>query len=116
MSCQTAASGLALGVETAQLNGMLTYPPTGTTANQLETFELIGMFDAPLPGSPAALPALSTDASASLDWRARSCLHAYRINSTSTGTGMPPIGKKVRDSAGRTLIESWIDAMSSCPQ
>ncbi len=77
MECHTAAAGFALGPETAQLNGDLTYPSTGRTANQLATFEHIGMFSAPLPAPPASLPRMADpeDGSAPLGDRARAYLH-----------------------------------------
>jgi uncharacterized repeat protein (TIGR03806 family) len=76
MRCHTAASGFALGPETAQLNRDFTYPSTGRTANQLTTLDAVSMFASPI-GDPAVLPALAdpTDASADLDARARAYLH-----------------------------------------
>ncbi len=77
MECHTAAAGFSLGPETDQLNKDLTYPTTGRTANQLATLEHIGMFSAPLPAPPPALPALAdpSDAGLPLDDRARAYLH-----------------------------------------
>ena len=78
LSCHTSVSGRSLGPEIAQLNGEITYPSTGVTANQLETLEYIGMLDAPLPDVPANLDALPeiTDTSFGLEERARGYLHA----------------------------------------
>ena len=50
LQCHTSAAGFSLGPEIAQLNGDLTYPSTGITANQLETLDHILMFTSPLPG------------------------------------------------------------------
>ena len=74
--CHTAGAGFTLGLETAQLNGDLSYPGGGV-ANQLATLDHIGAFDAPLSGPPSALPALAVPSgTAPLDARARSYLHA----------------------------------------
>lgn len=45
MQCHTTASGQALGVRTSPLNGNFYYDSTGRTANQLATFNSLGMFD-----------------------------------------------------------------------
>lgn len=78
LSCHTDAAGRSLGPEIAQLNGDAHYPLTGITANQLETLEYIGMFDAPLPDTPANLDALPdiADTTFGLEERARAYLHA----------------------------------------
>ena len=77
LQCHTSAAGFSLGPEIAQLNGDLTYPSTGITANQLETLEHIMMFTNPLPGPVSLLPALAdpADAVAVLEDRARAYLH-----------------------------------------
>jgi hypothetical protein len=78
LRCHTEASGVSLGLETAQLNGDHRYPVSGRTSNQLLTLAAIGVFSAPLPRPPAemtALPAPTGDG-ASVDLRARSYLHA----------------------------------------
>lgn len=77
MQCHTSAAGFSLGPEIAQLNGDLTYPSTGITANQLETLEHIMMFTNPLPGPVGLLPALAdpADGGESLTDRARAYLH-----------------------------------------
>ncbi|HEU4617919.1 MAG TPA: PQQ-dependent sugar dehydrogenase [Gammaproteobacteria bacterium] len=75
--CHTAAAGFVLGVEAAQLNHDFTYPSTGRTANQLETLDAVGLFDAPL-GPASAQPKLPDpfDAAAPLGDRARAYLHS----------------------------------------
>src|SRR5690606_37842738 len=75
-SCHRASAGVTLGLEAAQLNRTFTYPSTGRTANQLATFDAIGLFSS--RAVPAALPALPSpgDESAPHDQRARAYLHA----------------------------------------
>jgi uncharacterized repeat protein (TIGR03806 family) len=91
MQCHTAAAGFSLGLELAQLNGPLTYPSTGRTANQLSTLARAGYLAAPLPGDPSTLPSLAPyDGSAPDADRARSYLHAncapcHRPSSTGRG-------------------------------
>lgn len=77
LRCHTAAAGVALGPETAQMNRDFAYAVTGRTYNQLETLDSIAMFDTPI-GSAASLPAMPdpTDSSASVDERARAYLHS----------------------------------------
>jgi uncharacterized repeat protein (TIGR03806 family) len=58
LQCHTQVAGHALGLRTDQLNGDFFYAATGRTANQLATFDHIGLFTAPLPGPVASLPAL----------------------------------------------------------
>jgi uncharacterized repeat protein (TIGR03806 family) len=75
--CHTDVAGFALGPETSQMNRDFTYPQTGRTHNQLETFDVISMFASPLQGSPATLPAMPDpmDTNADLNDRARAYLH-----------------------------------------
>ena len=49
MSCHTSTAGHVLGLKTHQLNGDLFYPGTGITANQLESWDHLDIFDQPLP-------------------------------------------------------------------
>ncbi len=49
MNCHNANAGHVLGLKAHQLNGEMLYPQTGITANQLVTWEHLGMFDQPLP-------------------------------------------------------------------
>lgn len=76
MECHTAAAGIVLGLETAQINKNSTYL-TGRTANQLTTLNHIGLFSSPLSAEPDSLPKLPDPAvaDAPLDSRARSYLH-----------------------------------------
>ncbi len=77
MQCHTAAAGFSLGLETAQLNGDMTYPQTGRTANQLITHDAINTLRDPLSDTPENLPRLvnPTDTAAPLDARVRAYLH-----------------------------------------
>ncbi len=86
LTCHTAAAGFTLGAETLQLNSNFTYLTTGTVANQLNTLQHIGLFDAPLSTSQKAnkLYAL-TDSQASVQQRARSYLHSNCSNCHQPG-------------------------------
>jgi uncharacterized repeat protein (TIGR03806 family) len=77
LQCHTEAAGRALGLETAQLNGDLSYPQTGRTANQLGTLDGIGVLSPPLGGAPATLPAYPDPGgvAGSTAERARAWLH-----------------------------------------
>ena len=77
VACHTEVGGGPLGPETAQMNRDFYYPSTGVSANQLQTYDHIGLFDPPLTVSPASLPALvdTTDTTADLHARARAYLH-----------------------------------------
>jgi mono/diheme cytochrome c family protein len=76
MTCHNANAGYVLGVRTRQLNGDLAYPG-GTTGNQLETWEHLGIFNQAI-GDPAQLPssAYISDAQATPEYRVRSYLDA----------------------------------------
>jgi uncharacterized repeat protein (TIGR03806 family) len=54
LRCHSAAAGGSLGLETAQLNKVFTYP-NGKLANQINTLDHIGLFDAAPPAMPPAL-------------------------------------------------------------
>ena len=78
-ACHTQAAGFVLGPKTRQLNGDLFYTQTGITANQIESWNHIGLFDQEI--DPANLPDLLTsknikDESAPLEDRVRSYLDA----------------------------------------
>jgi len=74
--CHTVTAKYALGVNTAQMNRDHNYG--GVVANQLATFEHIGMFNKKLPAKPEKLEKLADyrDTKADLDARARAYLHA----------------------------------------
>jgi len=56
--CHTAAAGGVLGLNTPQMNSNFDYPASGVTDNQLRVYDHIGLFDAPLPVAPPALPSM----------------------------------------------------------
>ena len=70
--CHTEVAGGSLGLQTRQLNGPVTYPSTGRTANQIATLDHIGLFTAS-PGDAALLEAfpLVDDPSATAEEVAR---------------------------------------------
>lgn len=88
MTCHNANSDFVLGVHTWQLNGDQTYPSSGITDNQLNTWHHLGMFANPfdpseIPGFLRAAP-LSA-ANMDLGLRVRSyldanCAHCHRPN------------------------------------
>ncbi|MEM6802381.1 MAG: PQQ-dependent sugar dehydrogenase [Bacteroidota bacterium] len=45
LTCHKDVTGSVLGLKTAQLNGDLSYPSTGRTANQIKTLAHLGFFD-----------------------------------------------------------------------
>jgi uncharacterized repeat protein (TIGR03806 family) len=104
-ACHTAAAGVTLGLEHAQLNREFTYPATGRRANQLDTLSAIGLFEDALPAA-ALLPRLPDLADATLPAAARaraylhsSCSHCHRPGATTPvdldlrqATALPSIG------------------------
>ncbi|GAB3033691.1 PQQ-dependent sugar dehydrogenase [Bowmanella dokdonensis] len=75
--CHTSAAGHSLGLEVAQLNRDFTYPQTGISANQLDTFTAINLFHSPLEESLKANRLVnSQDSSEPLTERARAYLHS----------------------------------------
>lgn len=76
MQCHGSVAGYALGVKTRQLNKDLRYP-SGITANQLETWNHLGMFHQDI-GDPGQYPvhAAIGDAKSSAAMRVRSYLDA----------------------------------------
>jgi len=81
--CHTATAKYALGVNTAQMNRDHNYG--GVVANQLATFEHIGLFDKKLPAKPEKLEKIADyrDTKADLESRARAylfanCSHCHR--------------------------------------
>ncbi len=74
-SCHDATPGFVIGLTTGQMNRNLLYP-SGIRANQLDTFDHIGLFEQPLTGSP--LPSMpdpfNANTGATLEQRARSYL------------------------------------------
>ena len=74
-TCHNAGAGLVLGIRTAQLNGAITYPATGRTANQLHTLNQLGMFNVTLADPATYDEAVDIgDTSATFEHRVRSYL------------------------------------------
>jgi hypothetical protein len=75
--CHTMPAKYVLGVNTLQLNRDHDYG-NGRVANQLRTFEHLGLFAKPLPAPPEKLPHLFNyeDEKLDINKRARSYLHA----------------------------------------
>ncbi len=71
--CHTKASGVSLGPTTQQLNRDWMFP-SGTRANQIDTWEAIGLFDAPVRRMPGLPRPQSTEGTATD--RARAYLQA----------------------------------------
>ncbi|MEO5916499.1 MAG: discoidin domain-containing protein [Luteolibacter sp.] len=90
MLCHNAASGQALGVRTYPLNGNFYYATTGRTANQLATFNALGMFDQTLTSTDLGnfIEARSMDdPTAPVEHRVRSyfdtnCAHCHQAGGT----------------------------------
>jgi hypothetical protein len=75
LTCHNQTVGETLGPETLQMNKTVSYG--AVTANQIATLEHIGLFDLPVRTTGLApLPTPQNSASAALDLRARSYLHA----------------------------------------
>ena len=76
--CHTAAAGHTLGLETLQLNRNHLFRQSGVEANQLRSYQAVGLFSAELPAPPEqlpALPALDNPTAAPAD-RAHAYLHS----------------------------------------
>ena len=127
LQCHTNAAGRSLGLETAQLNGSITYPQTGRTANQLTTLNAIGMFTTPLTQPPSALPAYpnpygttGTVADRARAWLHTNCSQCHRptggtpsnmdlrfstaIGSTNTCNAAPNSGDLGLGGAARLIV------------
>jgi uncharacterized repeat protein (TIGR03806 family) len=77
-ACHTAVVNRVLGPNTPQMNFDFPFPASGVTDNQLRTYDHIGLFSSPLPGSPETLPRMPdpVNESASLRDRSRAYLAA----------------------------------------
>ena len=88
--CHTRVAQESLGMQTAQLNGAVDYPSTGRRANQIATWQHLGLFDTPQdPNTLQTLPApQGTDP---VEARARAYLHANcAFCHQPNGTGQGP--------------------------
>lgn len=88
LQCHTAAAGSSLGLETAQLNGALTYPQTGRTANQVTTLNTIGVLSPTVTGTLPAYPD-PYGATGTVAERARAYLHTNCSQCHRPGGGTP---------------------------
>jgi uncharacterized repeat protein (TIGR03806 family) len=79
MQCHTQAAGYSLGLETAQLNGSLTYAQTGRNANQITTLNGVHVLSPPVSANPPSY-ANPSDTNRSLMERARAYLHTNCAN------------------------------------
>lgn len=85
MNCHNQRAGYVLGVQTNQLNGLLTYPETGMTVNQLEAWHEMGIFSdnfqmAELEHYPKAYPLDAEEVSRSLriqSYMDSNCSHCH---------------------------------------
>lgn len=73
-ACHTAAANYSLGLELGQQNGLFKYS-NGRTANQVTTWDHIGMFSGPLPKTIPLIPNYA-DTTVQLGARASSYLHS----------------------------------------
>ena len=78
LTCHTQVAGRTLGLETAQLNGAITYPATGRSANQITTLNTIGVLSPTISGATSSLPAYVDPhgLAGTVEQRARAFLHA----------------------------------------
>ncbi len=89
VGCHTQAAGRSLGLETAQLNRSFTYPQTNRSANQLTTFNHIGLLT-PAAGDAATQPSLPDPfGTGTLTERARAYLHTNCSQCHRPGTTAP---------------------------
>ncbi len=79
MQCHTQAAGYSLGLETAQLNGSLTYAQTGRNANQITTLNAVNTLSPPVGANPPAY-ANPSDTNRTLTERARAYIHTNCAN------------------------------------
>ncbi|MEL6823024.1 MAG: PQQ-dependent sugar dehydrogenase, partial [Calditrichota bacterium] len=88
-TCHLPQAGHVLGPKTRQLNRDQYYPVTGRTANQLSTFNNLGMFSNPINENdiPNFLTSTPTHSNASLQDRARSYIDANCASCHRPGTG-----------------------------
>ena len=90
LMCHTSAAGRTLGLETGQLNGDLTYPSTGRTANQVFTLDFISALTPAVTSPIDQLPLIpNPSGSAPVGERARAWLHTNCANCHRPGGPTP---------------------------
>ncbi|MEM6633810.1 MAG: PQQ-dependent sugar dehydrogenase, partial [Bacteroidota bacterium] len=117
LSCHTQVSGRALGVNTHQLNGDFTYPGSGITANQLETWNHLNMFTGSLadPSRYLSSVAINDDRATSshkiLSYLDANCGHCHRpggVEGAFDGRIAIPFGS-------HNLVNMPVDGPNSVP-
>ena len=103
-NCHTPEAGFSLGLETAQLDRMFTYPG-GQSASQLATFAHIGFLASALSPQKERPPVLPdpADEGAPLEARARGYLHA---NCANCHRGAPGSGSGMTDFRFTTALNA----------
>ena len=77
LSCHNSIAGHVLGVNTQQLNGDFSYPESGITDNQLETWEHLGIFNSPVGDVESLLRNVHLESSTAINqYKVRSYLDA----------------------------------------
>ncbi|HHD84266.1 MAG TPA: hypothetical protein ENK93_05245, partial [Campylobacteraceae bacterium] len=85
--CHTPAANYVLGPETAQMNLSQTYPSTGRSANQIDTYNHIGLFAQPLETLAEKLDKFEENATTAE--KARHYLHSNCSGCHMPGGGTP---------------------------
>jgi uncharacterized repeat protein (TIGR03806 family) len=90
LQCHTDVAGFDLGLTIGQLNGDLTYPSTGITANQLVTLDQTGFFTELLANTPDQLAALADPSTAppvsgARSYLAANCAHCHQPGGPGLG-------------------------------
>jgi uncharacterized repeat protein (TIGR03806 family) len=81
LTCHTQVANFALGLETLQLNNLMSYPSSEINANQLDTLAHIGLFSNAINSQQKSQTLFaSTDETANINLRARSYLHSNCSN------------------------------------
>ena len=97
-SCHTTAAGQALGVRTQHFNHQAFYPSTNRTANQLQTFSSLGIFDRVLTSEEISNMVQSRaidDETAPLAVRVRSYLDSNCSHCHRPGGGIPGFDARI---------------------
>ena len=86
-ACHTSAANYALGPETVQLNKSIIYPTTGLLANQIDTYNHIGLFHPSLTKPAKQLDKFEDNATTAQ--KARAYLHSNCSGCHMPGGGTP---------------------------
>ncbi|HSQ35527.1 MAG TPA: PQQ-dependent sugar dehydrogenase [Candidatus Binatia bacterium] len=92
LQCHTFAAGRSLGTEIRQLNRHFNYSSSGRSANQLTTYDHIGLLSTPLTAPADKLPVMPKSAAGDLSLLARAkaylhvnCSYCHRPGSSARG-------------------------------